>query len=240
MGRSGRLMAFYDRSKPRTINAGLAEFSIRKFLRYLRALRCTCSSSRRCCSWRLRDSTPSRAAARLRASADRAGFRAAGSHRLLGVGRERGLAWRMVTPPKGDVASIPLNAAGRKVADAWDLARDNASGNQCKAFGAAAVMRIPGRLHDHLAGRQYAQDRNRRGHADPALPFRRNRNKAGRAESSGILGRHVGNGRRRRRRRWRLRNVRRGRRGRDEGRDYPVEPRATCGRTAFHTARTRS
>ena len=54
--------------------------------------------------------------------------------------------WRMVTPPKGDVASIPLNAAGRKVADAWDLARDNASNERCKAFGAAAVMRIPGRL----------------------------------------------------------------------------------------------
>ena len=55
--------------------------------------------------------------------------------------------WRMITPPKGDVASIPLNPAGRKMADAWDLARDNTSGNQCKAFGAAAVMRIPGRLH---------------------------------------------------------------------------------------------
>jgi hypothetical protein len=54
--------------------------------------------------------------------------------------------WRMITPPKGDVASIPLNPTGRKVADAWDLARDNANGDQCKAFGAAAVMRLPGRL----------------------------------------------------------------------------------------------
>ena len=89
--------------------------------------------------------------------------------------------WRMVTPPKGDVASIPLNAAGRKVADAWDLARDNASGEQCKAFGAAAVMRIPGTASDHLAGRQHAQGRNRRGHADAALPFRRNRHEAWRA-----------------------------------------------------------
>jgi hypothetical protein len=55
--------------------------------------------------------------------------------------------WRMVTPPKGDVASIPLNAAGRKIAAAWDVARDNANGDQCKAFGAAGVMRIPGRLN---------------------------------------------------------------------------------------------
>jgi hypothetical protein len=52
----------------------------------------------------------------------------------------------MVTPPKGDVASLPLNPAGRKVAEAWDLAKDNASGDRCRAFGAAAIMRIPGRL----------------------------------------------------------------------------------------------
>jgi hypothetical protein len=55
--------------------------------------------------------------------------------------------WRMITPPKGDVASIPLNAAGTKAAGAWDLAKDNASGDQCKAYGAGGVMRIPGRLH---------------------------------------------------------------------------------------------
>ena len=54
--------------------------------------------------------------------------------------------WRMVTPPKNDVASVPLNAEGRKVAAAWDLDQDNASGNQCRAFGAAAVMRQPLRV----------------------------------------------------------------------------------------------
>jgi hypothetical protein len=54
--------------------------------------------------------------------------------------------WRMVTPPKNDVASVPLNADGRKVAAAWDLDQDNASGNQCRAFGAAAVMRQPLRV----------------------------------------------------------------------------------------------
>ncbi|MBI4264933.1 MAG: hypothetical protein HY657_11205 [Acidobacteria bacterium] len=53
--------------------------------------------------------------------------------------------WRMVTPPKGDYASIPLNPAGRKLADGWDLAADNAAGNQCRAFGAAAIMRMPTR-----------------------------------------------------------------------------------------------
>src|SRR5262245_25333658 len=43
--------------------------------------------------------------------------------------------WRMVTPPKGDVASIPINAEGRKATEAWDLAKDNAANLQCKAFG---------------------------------------------------------------------------------------------------------
>ena len=55
--------------------------------------------------------------------------------------------YRMVTPKKGDYTSVPLNAEGRKIADAWDPAKDEAGGNQCKAYGAPALMRIPGRLH---------------------------------------------------------------------------------------------
>src|SRR5439155_6080130 len=55
--------------------------------------------------------------------------------------------YRMVTPAKGDYASVPLTAEARKVADAWDPAKDEAEGNQCKAYGAPAIMRIPGRLH---------------------------------------------------------------------------------------------
>ena len=34
--------------------------------------------------------------------------------------------WRMVTPPKGDVASVPVNGEGRKAALAWSLEADNA------------------------------------------------------------------------------------------------------------------
>src|SRR5665213_2946468 len=45
--------------------------------------------------------------------------------------------FRMVTPPKGDYASVPLNAAARAVADAWDPAKDEAAGNACKSYGAA-------------------------------------------------------------------------------------------------------
>ena len=55
--------------------------------------------------------------------------------------------YRMLTPPKGDVAGIPLNAEGRKVADAWDPTKDAAAGEACRAYGAAGLMRLPGRLH---------------------------------------------------------------------------------------------
>ena len=55
--------------------------------------------------------------------------------------------FRMVTPPKGDYASVPLNADGTKAADAWDPAKDIAAGEQCRAFGAAGIMRLPVRLH---------------------------------------------------------------------------------------------
>jgi hypothetical protein len=55
--------------------------------------------------------------------------------------------WRMVTPQKGDVTSVPLNAEGRRVAGLWDLANDDAAGNQCKAYGVGGIMRQPGRLH---------------------------------------------------------------------------------------------
>lgn len=54
--------------------------------------------------------------------------------------------WRMLTPLKGDAASIPYKPEARKVIDAWDPAKDEAAGLQCKAYGAPAVMRIPGRL----------------------------------------------------------------------------------------------
>jgi len=55
--------------------------------------------------------------------------------------------FRMVTPPRGDYASVPLNADGTKAADAWDQAKDIAAGEQCRAFGAAGIMRLPVRLH---------------------------------------------------------------------------------------------
>jgi len=55
--------------------------------------------------------------------------------------------WRMVTPIRGDFASIPLNDEGRRLGNAWDPDKDTAAGEQCKSYGAPAVMRIPGRVH---------------------------------------------------------------------------------------------
>ena len=53
---------------------------------------------------------------------------------------------RMVPPGKGDYIGIPISAAGKKAADAWDQARDEAAGNQCKAYGAPGLMNLPTHL----------------------------------------------------------------------------------------------
>jgi hypothetical protein len=55
--------------------------------------------------------------------------------------------YRMVTPSKGVFDAVPLNPEGLKIAKTWDPARDEAAGEQCRAYGAAAIMRMPGRLH---------------------------------------------------------------------------------------------
>ena len=55
--------------------------------------------------------------------------------------------FRMITPPKGDYRAVPLTPEGRKTADTWDPAADARTGNECKAYGAAAIMRVPGRFH---------------------------------------------------------------------------------------------
>jgi hypothetical protein len=51
--------------------------------------------------------------------------------------------WRMVTPPKGDFASLPLNPEGTRVGNTWDASKDGS----CLAYGAAGLMRMPTRLH---------------------------------------------------------------------------------------------
>jgi hypothetical protein len=55
--------------------------------------------------------------------------------------------FRMFTPPKGDFAGVPLNAEGTKLGQAWDPAKDEAAGQQCKSYGMPAIMRVAGRFH---------------------------------------------------------------------------------------------
>jgi hypothetical protein len=54
--------------------------------------------------------------------------------------------WRMMTPAKGDYASVPLTDAGRKAADSWDYQAAQAPENACKPFGVGNIVRMPGRL----------------------------------------------------------------------------------------------
>ena len=54
--------------------------------------------------------------------------------------------WRMLTPPKGVYDLIPLNPEGRQLADAWDPAKDEAAGLQCRSYGAAVIMQVPARF----------------------------------------------------------------------------------------------
>jgi hypothetical protein len=54
--------------------------------------------------------------------------------------------WRMVTPPPGDTASMPVTPAATEASANWDREADIAAGEQCKAFGAPGVMRMPTRI----------------------------------------------------------------------------------------------
>jgi len=54
--------------------------------------------------------------------------------------------YRMVVPDKGDHQYVPLNPEGRKVAETWDPASDQASGEACRSYGAPGLLQVPGRL----------------------------------------------------------------------------------------------
>jgi hypothetical protein len=54
--------------------------------------------------------------------------------------------YRMVTPPKGEYRRIPSSPAALPLINGWDPAADERAGNQCKSYGAAAIMNVPGRL----------------------------------------------------------------------------------------------
>jgi hypothetical protein len=51
--------------------------------------------------------------------------------------------FRMFAAPKGDFSGVPLNQAGIKQGNTWDMTDTN----NCKAYGAAGLMRVPSRFH---------------------------------------------------------------------------------------------
>ena len=55
--------------------------------------------------------------------------------------------YRMVTPAKGEYRRIPSSPAALPFINNWDPAADERAGNQCKSYGAGAIMSVPGRLH---------------------------------------------------------------------------------------------
>ena len=55
--------------------------------------------------------------------------------------------YRMVTPAKGEYRRIPASPAAIPIINAWDPAADEKAGNQCRSYGAAAIMNVPGRFH---------------------------------------------------------------------------------------------
>ena len=55
--------------------------------------------------------------------------------------------YRMVTPAKGEYRRIPASPAALPIINGWDPAADERAGNQCKSYGAGAIMSVPGRLH---------------------------------------------------------------------------------------------
>ena len=76
--------------------------------------------------------------------------------------------WRMVTPKKGDYASVPLTPAGRAEADKWT----EADGRAVRGVRRRRRHAHAGSPAYQLAGRHHAEDRDRRRRADAAAALR--------------------------------------------------------------------
>ena len=75
--------------------------------------------------------------------------------------------WRMVTPPKGDYASVPLNDRGREVADRWEPSQEGS----CAAYGAAGLLRMPTRVRIAWAGQDVLEIETDAGRQTRRLEF---------------------------------------------------------------------
>ena len=155
--------------------------------------------------------------------------RAAGpgrSHRLLGVGRHRGLAVSNGDASEGRLSRRADDAGRAQDADSWDPAKEEASGEVCKAYGAPALLRVPGRLHITWQDDQTLKLETDAGQQTRLFHFERLEIARRSAHSPGRVGGGMGGRRPRRDRRLARRSPPR------------TSKPASCGRTACRTART--
>ena len=151
------------------------------------------------------------------------------SHRLLGLRRHRRLALSHGHARERRLPGRADDARGaRKIADAWDPAKEEASGDLCKSYGAPALLRVPGRLHITWQDDQTLRMDTDAGKQTRMFHFGRLEGSGRAAHDPGRLG--GGMGRRRARRHRRL----------DEGHDDRISRPGSCARTACRTARTRA
>ena len=108
--------------------------------------------------------------------------------------------WRMVTPAKGDYESVPITLEAKKVGDAWDPAKDEAAGEQCKAYGAPAIMAVPTRLHITWQDDNTLKVETDAGMQTRLLPLRRLEAPRRTGKLAGRVGRRMGSVRARTRR----------------------------------------
>ena len=134
--------------------------------------------------------------------------------------------WRMVTPPKGDYASIPSTRRRKRSPTAGTRRQGRRRANACKAYGAPGLMRLPGRLRITWQDDTTLKVETDAGIADAPLPLRRLEVAGRRADAAG---RHGG-------RRGRLARAARGadqpppKFGNLQDRDDAAAARATCGK----------
>ena len=81
--------------------------------------------------------------------------------------------YRMVTPSPGDYQGVPMTPEARKIADAWDPAKEEASGRCVQVLWSAGAVARTGTPSHHLAGRPDAAHGHRCRQADPCFSFRR-------------------------------------------------------------------
>ena len=157
------------------------------------------------------------------------------SHRLLGGDHFGRLALADDHAGQGRLPQHPDDPRRRRsVAEAWDPAKDEAAGEQCRAYGAPGLMRGPTRLHITWQDDNTLKLESDYGTQTRLFRFGGSPQSAQGARTwQGVSTGAVDHGGRRPRARRRAARI-------DEDRDHAAAAGDTCARTACPTAPTRS